>query len=77
MSKNLETVNKIMHDVIRENYDNGLEDTDLNTDSVSTEMLRVLSECTENLDEETHTVEEIKLIIKSRIDQAMIRVSSE
>lgn len=77
MSKNLETVNKIMHDVIRENYDNGLEDTDLNTDSVSTEMLRVLSECTENLDEGTHTVEEIRSIIKSRIDQAMIKVSSE
>lgn len=73
MSKNLETVNKIMHEVIRENYDNGLEDTDLNTDSLSTEMLRVLSECTENLDEETHTVEEIRSIIKTRINQAMTR----
>lgn len=70
MSKNLETVNGIMHDAIRENYDNGLKDTELDTDNVSTQMLRVLSECTEKLDEGTHTVEQIKEIIKSRINLA-------
>lgn len=75
MSKNLETVNGIMHDVIRENYDNGLKDTELDTDNVSTQMLRVLSECTEKLDEGTHTVEQIKEIIKLRIDHATSNVT--
>lgn len=77
MSANLETVNKIMHEVIRENYNNGLRDTELNADVISTEMMRVLSECTEHLDEKTYTLDEIREIIRTRIDRAVTNLAEK